>query len=82
MIVPEAPQSWLQRKYVLEIRDQQFRIKVVEKSGKTLKQMLQRSDPFMPSKCAKVSCFMCQSDERGPYTRHGVTIDIQCQGCG
>ena len=50
-----TPQSQLQRKCIHEIKDQGFRIKVVEKSGTTLKQMLQRSDPLRPNRCTRTN---------------------------
>ena len=81
IFVPATPQSQLQRRYKQEIKDQGFRIKVVEKSGTTLKQMLQRSDPFKPNKCSRTNCFVCQSDRKGPCNRQGVTYNIECQGC-
>ena len=81
IFVPATLFSQLQKSYMEQIKNQEFKIKVIEKSGKTLKQILQRSDPFRPRKCARDNCFVCQSNGRGPCTRHGVTYDIKCQGC-
>ena len=46
IFIPAAPGSQLKRRYMREIKATDFRIKVVEQSGTTLKAMLQRSDPF------------------------------------
>lgn len=73
LFVPVTLQSQLQKRYiknyVQEIRDRGIRIKVVVKSGTTLKQMLQRSYLFSSSRCAGVNCFVCQSDGRWHCTR-------------
>ena len=46
IFVPATPGSQLKRLYMREIKATDFKIKVVEQSGTTLKAMLQRSDPF------------------------------------
>ena len=59
IFVPATPRSKLQREYQQEIGNLGFNIKVVEKAGKTLKRMLQRSDPFKPENCGKNDSFVC-----------------------
>ena len=49
VFVPATPGSQLKRRYMREIKATEFKIKVVEQSGTTLKAMLQRSDPFKQS---------------------------------
>ena len=46
IFVSATPGSQLKCRYMREIKATEFKIKVVEQSGTTLKAMLQRSDPF------------------------------------
>ena len=46
VFVPATPSSQLRLRYMRKIKATEFKIKVVEQSGTTLKAMLQRSDPF------------------------------------
>ena len=55
IFLPATPGSELQRKYRQEIKRQGFAIKVVEKSGTIIKELLQRSDPCKPPGCDKCS---------------------------
>ena len=79
--VPATPGSQLQRSYQKKIKDQGFKLKVIEKMGTTLKEILQRSDPFKKKRCAREDCMVCRQDGKGPCTTHGVTYEIECQGC-
>ena len=55
------------------------RIKVVEKTGTTLKEVLQKSDPFKRQRCRREDCLVCKQAGKGPC--NGVTYKIECQGC-
>ncbi|KAL9976409.1 hypothetical protein ACROYT_G013708 [Oculina patagonica] len=81
IFVPATPGSRLQKEYQREIRDQGYRIKVVEKTGTTLKAVLQKSDPFKRQRCGREDCLVCKQAGKGPCNAHGVTYDIECQGC-
>ena len=82
IFVPVTPGSRLKKKYQKEIRDQGFKIKVVEKTGVTLKRMLQRSDPFKSQDCNREHCMVCRNGGKGPCTVHGITYEFECQGRG
>ena len=64
----------------LETRD--IKIKVVEKTGTTVKKMLQKSNPFKQQRCGRENCLVCKQAGRGPCNAQGVMYDIECQGCG
>ncbi|KAL9971251.1 hypothetical protein ACROYT_G023757 [Oculina patagonica] len=81
IFVPARPGSQLQKEYQREIRDQGYRIKVVEKTGTTLKGVLQKSDPFKRQRCGREDCLVCKQAGKGPCNAHGVTYEIECQGC-
>ena len=58
-----------------------IRLKLVEKTGTTLKEMLQKSDPFKRQRCGREDCLVCKQAGKGPCNAHGVTYEIECQGC-
>ena len=58
-------------------------IKVVEKTGTTLKRQLQVSNPFRPQQCGRDDCFECSSGGGGNCHSEGITYEIGCEGgCG
>ncbi len=79
--MPPTSGSELQRRYQKEIKRQGFKIKVVEKSGATLKHMLQKSDPCRSPTCNKVNCLVCRTEGKEKCYREGVTYEIKCNGC-
>ena len=56
-------------------------MKVVEKMGTTLREILQRSDPFKKKRCAREDSMVWRQEGKGPCTTHGVRYEIECQGC-
>ena len=81
IFVPATTGSQLQKKYQSEIRNQGYKIKVVEKTGTTLKKVLQKSNPFKQQRYGGKNCLVCKQAGRGPCNAHGVTYEIKCQGC-
>ena len=82
IFVPATPNSQLQRKkYQKEIKQQGFKIKVVEKAGIAIKRLLQKSDPFKPRQCEREDCPVCRTDGKGPCNRESVAYEIKCTGC-
>ena len=81
--MPVTPGSQLQKKIPVEseIRNQGYKIKVVEKAGTTLKKVLQKSNPFKQQRCGRENGLVCKQAGRGPCNAHGVTHEIECQGC-
>ena len=60
-----------------------LRVKVVEGTGKSIKSMLQKSDPFNTSDCQppqRDECPVCASGNGG-CRREGVTYEITCDSC-
>ena len=58
-------------------------MKVVEQTGRTVKKMLQKSDPFRDKECKeKEKCMVCRNDEgTGQCRVTGVTYEIKCSMC-
>ena len=78
---PYTPGSVLQQKYQSEVDRQGIRIRVVEKAGRSIKSMIQRSDPFWIEKCDRQPCMVCQTSEKGSCDKKGVTYSIRCAEC-
>ena len=81
IFVPSTPGSVLQRRYQEEINRHDIKIRVVEKAGRSVKSMLQRSDPFKPRTCGRALCFICETEKKGSCDKNGVNYVITCVGC-
>ena len=81
IFVPSTPGSELQRRYQEEINHSGLRIRAVERAGRTLKGMLQRSNPFRGTSCGRQLCLVCETGGKGSCEKEGVRYEITCVGC-
>ena len=81
MFVPATPGSVLMKKYRNEVEKSGLKIRIVEKAGMSLKQQLQRSDPFKPLRCGREDCFVCTSGGKGSCKAMEVNYLISCEDC-
>ena len=72
MFVESTPGSELAKRIRTLMKRLGFRIKVVERAGKTIKGLLQRSNPFGINHCGRKECRICEQ---------GITIDCRDRGC-
>ena len=79
IFIPATPGSQLKHRYMKEIKETGFKVRVVEQSETTLKSMVQKSDPFEPKRCAKVDCLVCRADGKGSCRSTGVTYELLCK---
>lgn len=83
LFVPYTPEGKLKNLYQREISNSGIRIKVVEKTGDTIKRKLQTSNPFRARQCGREECFVCSSGGKGNCKSVGITYEIRCLGeCG
>ena len=80
LFIPSTPEGKLKTMYQREINKSGFRIKVVEKTGTTLKDELQTSNPFRTRRCGREECFVCSSEGTGNCNSEGITYEIKCMG--
>ena len=83
IFVPNTPKSELKKMYEEEVEKSQVKVKVVESAGKSIKSMLQKSDPSRTSDCQppqKDECPVCLSGHRA-CRKEGVTYQIDCDSC-
>ena len=78
IFVPCTPKETLKKVYEREIEKSPFKIKVVERSGRKLKDILHKKDPFKSLQCGRNDCFVCTSNGKGDCTKENVTYIIQC----
>ncbi len=56
-------------------------IKVIEKSGKTIKSHLMKSDPFKNKECEDETCPVCSGDNRINCKTRDVVYELKCKTC-
>ena len=61
-----------------DIRKSGIRVKVVEKTGRTLKCQLQTSNPFKEPTCGREDCLLCTTLGQGNCNTEGVTYKLDC----
>ena len=88
MFVPHTPEGTLAR--MLQEVDDLFRkgtdlkrIKMVERGGTTLKNILSRSNPWARDGCERQDCLPCRGErgKGGNCQQEGVVYRISCQEC-
>ena len=80
LFVPSTPGGKLKRMYHHAIRNSGLRIKLVERTGRTLKSELQRSNPFRKDNCERNDCFVCTTTGKGNCEAESVTYALKCKG--
>ena len=84
IFIPATPKSQLQKQYTKIINKHRLKIKVIEKAGTQIKNLVQKSDPFKPNKCQDTNCFPCQSnseDKTSKCRKDGIVYSIKCNKC-
>ena len=59
-------------------------MKVIEKAGTQIKQLVQKSDPFRSNKCPDINCFPCKSNNQNKQfncRKDGIVYTIKCNKC-
>ena len=85
IIVPSTPRGELAdmlRRVASSNKDLNF--KIVESGGRTLKSILQRSNPTATAGCTDASCVACRGGGRGKggnCRQNNVTYEIECGLC-
>ena len=59
----------------------ELKIKVVERGGRTMKGLLQKSDIVPNKKCWNEQCPVCLTEEKGSCCKENLGYSIQCQTC-
>ena len=78
LFVPTTPEGKLKKMYETTIRRSGIRMKVVERTGRTLKSQLQTSNPFREPNCGREDCLLCRTLGQGNCNTEGITYKIEC----
>ena len=79
LFVPMTPDGELRKMYQQEVKKSGIRIKVIERTGRTLKSQLQRSNPFKEAKCGRDRCYICTTTNKGNCMVEGITYELRCK---
>ena len=80
LFVPSTTNGELKRMYNHTIRNSGIRVRVVERTGRTLKSELQKSNPFSTDNCGREDCFVCTTTGKGNCRVESITYSIKCSG--
>ena len=81
IFVPATPTSELRKRYEKVVKETGLGIRVVEKSGRMMKSIVQRNNPFASRKCRDSDTCMVCSNGGGQCRRENVTYKINCSEC-
>ena len=81
IFVPATPKSVLQKGYQKAVTESGLRIRIVERAGNSIKNYLQRSDPFKSNVCRKEDCFVCTTGGKGNCSATSVVYEVKCKEC-
>ena len=85
IFVPATPRSELKKRYEEVVKQSDIGIRIVERSGRTLKSLVQKSDPFDDGICSdKERCMVCRNGSRkgGRCRQECIEYEIRCEKCG
>ena len=80
MFVPATPHSMLRKMVEEEVASSTLKIKVVERAGVKVKNLLQRNNPYKKMTCDDNGCFVCSTTRNGSCRKSGITYKISCKG--
>ena len=82
IFIPATPGGKLKKELQKKVNESDIKIKIVEKTGYTLKRILQKTSITQKKECGDVECMICRtSDRKGLCRKEGVTYEIQCREC-
>jgi hypothetical protein len=82
MFVDSTPKGELARKCRDLIKEGDFRIRVVEKSGTSIKDKLTKSNPFPKKSCIEGTCNVCSTTNKVNCKIRDTVYKISCKVCG
>lgn len=71
--------SKLRKEVQIIARRNGMKVKVIEKAGVTVKQILQKSDPYPKKRCTRVDCAVCEYGKPGECRTRGCGYQIKCK---
>ena len=81
IFVPSTQNSELMKRMKEKVDDSGLKIKLIEKAGRTLGEILRTSDPRQERGCKRSDCPVCTTDGKGNCKAMNATYQITCE-CG
>ena len=82
IFVPATPKAELKKKLQRKVDETDIKIKVIEKTGSTLKRSLQKTSISDKKECEDEECKICKTSKvKGLCRKEGVTYEIVCKAC-
>ena len=81
IFVQATPGEILKREVKKVVKEAGFNVKVVEKGGRSMRSLLQRSDVSPPAVCLDADCPICLTDGRGKCEVEGVVYRVWYKAC-
>ena len=78
IFVPATPKSELKKQFEMKINENKIKIKVIEKSGTTLQNILQTADPMKKKTCNRIDCPVCNTGGKGRCDATEANYKIEC----
>ena len=80
LFVDSTPNSELAKQCQQALREEELKIRVVERAGQSLKQALVRSNPLNENSCKQDDCKTCLLNPKANYKSRDVAYRITCVG--
>ena len=82
IFVPATPKGELKKKMQRRINESDMKIKVIEKTGCTIKRVLQKTSIAEKKECQDKECVICKtSGKKGLCRKESITYEIVCKAC-
>ena len=82
IFIPATPKGELRKKMQKRIDESDMSIKVIEKTGCTLKRILQKTSIAEKKECQDKECMICKTSRKKGFCRkEGITYEIVCKDC-
>ena len=81
LFVQATPNEELRKLLQKEAEKAGLKIKVIEKGGRSIKSMLQKSDIEPQKSCGDINCVICKTKETGLCEIENAGYNIYCKKC-
>ena len=81
MFVDATPNGELAAECKKALKDSELGIRVVERSGKSIRKVLSKSDPFQETSCGRENCKVCEINPKINCRARDVVYRVTCNGC-
>ena len=83
IFIPTTPNGELRKRMQRKIDQSDIKIKVIEKTGNTIKNTLHKTSITEKTECSDEECPICTtSGKKGRCRKEGITYEIVCCKCG